>query len=62
MNTSVRIPQGDDTMKVELTVKEMMALAGIKFNNNHGVGVSAKKKIQEALDLHYHIDENRPLN
>ncbi|MDI4647200.1 hypothetical protein SAMN05216312_105194 [Cohnella sp. OV330] len=62
MNTSVRIPQGDDTMKVELTVKEMMALAGVKFNNNHNVGASAKKKLQEAIEVHYHIEENRPLN
>ncbi|CAI6078763.1 hypothetical protein [Cohnella sp. JJ-181] len=62
MNTSVRIPQGDDTMKVELTVKEIMALAGIKFNNNHNVGTSAKKKLQEAIEMHYHIEENRPLN
>ncbi|MBB6674851.1 hypothetical protein [Cohnella nanjingensis] len=61
MSSIVRIPQGDDTMKVELTVKEMMALAGIKFNNNHSVEVSAKKKLHEALDVHYQL-EDKPLN
>ncbi|MCC3375586.1 hypothetical protein [Cohnella sp. REN36] len=61
MSSIVRIPQGDDTMKVELTVKEMMALAGIKFNNNHGVEVSAKKKLHEALDSHYQLEE-KPVN
>ncbi|RUS45446.1 hypothetical protein [Cohnella sp. AR92] len=61
MTSIVKIPQGDDTMKVELTIKEVMALAGIKFHNNN-VEVSAKKKLQEALDAQYHIEESRPLN
>lgn len=62
MSMVVRIPQGDDTVKVELTLKEVMALAGIKFHNNHTVEVSAKKKLQHALEDHYEIDDHRPLN
>lgn len=58
----VRIPQGDDTVKVELTVKELMALSGIKFHGNHNVEVSAKKKLQEAIEDQYHIEEQRPIN
>lgn len=50
METVVRIPQGDDTIKVELTVKEAMALAGIKFHHNHKVGVSAKRKLNHAIE------------
>ena len=61
MNT-VRIPQGDDTITVELTVKELMALSGIKFHNNHKVEVSAKRKLNEALDEHYDIEDNHPVN
>ncbi|MCD9024121.1 hypothetical protein [Cohnella silvisoli] len=61
MNTSVRIPQGDETVKVELTVKEAMALAGIKFHNNHNIEVSAKKKLNHIIEDHY-IEENRPIN
>lgn len=62
MTSTVKIPQGDDTMKVELTIKEAMALAGIKFHSNHNIEVSAKKKIQEALDSQYHLEERRPVN
>ncbi|WP_342768195.1 hypothetical protein [Cohnella lupini] len=61
LNTSVRIPQGDDTVKVELTVKEAMALAGIKFHNNHTIEVSAKKKLNHVIEDHY-IEEHRPVN
>lgn len=62
MSMVVRIPQGDDTVKVELTLKEVMALSGIKFHNNHNVEVSAKKKLQNALEDHYDIEDHRPLN
>lgn len=50
METVVRIPQGDDTITVELTVKEAMALAGIKFHHNHKVEVSAKRKLNHAIE------------
>lgn len=62
MNTIVRIPQGDDTVKVELTLKEVMALSGIKFHHNHRVEVSAKKKLQHALEDHYEIEDRHALN
>jgi hypothetical protein len=61
MSTIVRIPQGDDTLKVELTVKEAMALAGIKFHNNHTIEVSAKKKLNHIIEGHY-IEENSTIN
>jgi hypothetical protein len=50
METVVRIPQGDDTIKVELTLKEAMALAGIKFHNNHNIEISAKRKLNHAIE------------
>mgnify|MGYP006955282703 FL=1 len=58
MNTGVRIPQGDDTVKVELTVKEVLALAGAKFPNNHSLEISARKKLNSIIEDHY-IDENK---
>jgi hypothetical protein len=61
MNTGLRIPQGDDTVKVELTVKEAMALAGVKFLNNHDIEISARKKLNNIIDDHY-IEDNRPVN
>lgn len=62
MNSVVRIPQGDDTVKVELTVKEVMALSGIKFHNNHSIEVSAKKKLNSVLQGQYEAQQPRPMN
>lgn len=58
MASTIKIPQGDETMKVELTIKEAMALAGIKFHGNHNVEVSAKRKVQEAIDSQYGIEDH----
>ena len=61
MSTTVRIPQGDDTVKIELTIKEVMALSGIKFHGNHKIEVSAKKKLNQLLEDQY-VEEQRPVN
>jgi len=52
----VKIPQGDSKVKVELTVKEVMALSGIHFHGNHSVEIAARKKLNEALESAYRID------
>lgn len=49
MSISAKIPHGDDKVTVELTVKELMALTGVRFHNNHGVEISARKKLNEVL-------------
>lgn len=64
MNTTFEIPNGDDTITVELTVKEAMALSGgIRFRPESKIALNAKKKVQRVLDrkmipqsdnLHYH--------
>ncbi len=58
-----RIPNGDERVTVELTIKELMALTGVRFHNNHGVEVSARKKINEVLAEAYERDqrENGPI-
>ncbi|MCA0757460.1 hypothetical protein KP806_20585 [Paenibacillus sp. N4] len=57
MNTSAKIPHGDERITVELTVKELMALTGVRFHNNHSVEVSARKKINEVLFEAYERDQ-----
>jgi hypothetical protein len=57
MNEAVKIPQGDQKVTVELTVKELMALAGLRFHNNHDVEIAAKKKINEAIESTYEIEK-----
>ncbi|GAA3402817.1 hypothetical protein GCM10020370_16120 [Paenibacillus hodogayensis] len=64
MNTTFEIPNGNDTVMVELTVKEAMALSGgMRFRPESKVALSAKKKVQKVLErkmipqsdhLHYH--------
>jgi hypothetical protein len=55
----VKIPQGDSKIKVELTVKELMALSGIRFHNNHKVEVAARKKLNEVLEMTYEAEAGR---
>lgn len=62
MTTGLRIPQGDETVKVELTVKEAMALAGARFPNNHKIEVSARKKLNSILEGQYINEDQRPIN
>ncbi|MFC4103308.1 hypothetical protein [Paenibacillus xanthanilyticus] len=56
MNGQVKIPQGDQKVTVELTMKELMALAGIRFHGNHNVEVSARKKLNSVLEEKYEIE------
>ncbi|WP_308635907.1 hypothetical protein [Paenibacillus silvisoli] len=50
MDNQVKIPHGDEKVTVELTRKELMSLAGIKFYGNHNVEVSARKKLHDILE------------
>ncbi|MEY9092715.1 hypothetical protein [Paenibacillus sp. RC84] len=50
MNANLHIPQGDDTILVEMTVKEAMALSGEKFHSDHKVETEAIKKVKKSLE------------
>ncbi|WP_219838651.1 hypothetical protein [Paenibacillus sp. R14(2021)] len=50
MNTNIKIPQGDEKVTIELTRKELMSLAGIRFYGNHNIEVSARKKLHDILE------------
>jgi hypothetical protein len=50
MKTEVNILQGNDTINVELTVKEALALTGNRFNENHMLTVDARKKLKKTLE------------
>lgn len=49
MESQVKIPKGDDKITVELTVKEAIALTGIRFNNEPHLKLEARKKLMEHL-------------
>ncbi|WP_424767180.1 hypothetical protein [Paenibacillus sp. sgz302251] len=61
--TTTKIPHGENTITVELTVKELMALTGVRFHNNHSVEISARKKLNEVLFEAYEREqkENAPI-
>lgn len=50
---NVLIPQGDQVVTVELTLKEAMALSGYRFIHNPEQLAVARSKVRKALDSHY---------
>ncbi|WP_166541796.1 MULTISPECIES: hypothetical protein [Paenibacillus] len=50
MNSNLQIPQGEETILIEMTVKEAMALSGEKFHSNHQVETEAVKKVKKSLE------------
>lgn len=65
MHTSFEIPNGEETVMVELTVKEAMALSGgIRFRPESKVALNAKKKVQKVLEdkMMPHSDHRRSLD
>lgn len=62
MAVQLMIPQGDRVMTVELTVKEAMALAGYRFNQDTGLSAGAKRKLKHAVEAALLQQEEPPLH
>ncbi|MFF2091119.1 MULTISPECIES: hypothetical protein [Paenibacillus] len=63
MSQTTKIPHGDEKVTVELTVKELMVLSGVRFPNNHHLEVSARKKLNEVLEETFEIEPSgSPIN
>jgi hypothetical protein len=50
MTQEVQVPHGEEKITIELTVKEAIALTGIKFNQQPELLPSARKKLKESLE------------
>lgn len=48
--TQVKIPHGEEKITVELTVKEAIALTGIRFNSEPKMLFDARKKLKESIE------------
>jgi hypothetical protein len=48
--SQVKIPHGEEKIMVELTVKEAIALTGIRFNSEPQIMFDARKKLKESLE------------
>ncbi len=60
MNDMTKIPNGDDSVMVELTIKELMALTGVKFRSNPSVEQSARRKLSKTLESVYERQIGQP--
>jgi hypothetical protein len=47
--SQVKIPHGEETIQVELTVKEAIALTGIRFNAEPKIKSEARKKLHATI-------------
>lgn len=61
MTTHVLVPQGEERITVELTVKEAMALSGFRFNQNSSQLADARRKVRSALDSQVMKESDMPL-
>ncbi len=48
--SQVKIPNGEEKIMVELTVKEAMALTGVRFNSEPKMLFDARKKLKVSLE------------
>lgn len=53
MQNHFEIPQGEETILIEMTVKEALAISGEKFNQNHKLESSAMKKVKRTLESRF---------
>jgi hypothetical protein len=58
MNSNVSIPNGDQKIKVELTVKELIALTGVRFNEQPDLVLEARKKLKHSLEDSMILDKD----
>lgn len=50
MNQAIAVPHGDEKITIELTVKEAIALSGIRFNEQPELVTNARKKLKKSVD------------
>ncbi|GIP17089.1 hypothetical protein J40TS1_27310 [Paenibacillus montaniterrae] len=52
-----KIPHGDEVVTVELTVKELIALTGVRLYDNNSSKISAYKKLNHTLEKAWSADK-----
>jgi hypothetical protein len=50
VESNVMIPHGEEKITIELSVKEALALSGVKFAHNHELSLDARKKVQQSIE------------
>mgnify|MGYP001128804393 CR=1 FL=1 len=47
---SVKIPQGEEKVTIELSLKEAIALTGVKFHEQPELATIARRKVKETIE------------
>lgn len=53
-----KIPHGDEVVTVELTVKELIALTGVRLYDGNSAKISAYKKLNHTLEQAWKSEES----
>ena len=48
--SGVKVPQGEEKVMIELSVKEAIALTGVKFHEQPDLVTSARRKVKETIE------------
>lgn len=58
---NLNISQGDQTITIELTMREAMALSGFRFGYNPKQVIEARRKVRKAIDSQYMAQNELPV-
>jgi hypothetical protein len=50
MNNQLNIPHGNEQVAVQLTVRELLALSGDNFYQDHKLLIEARKKLRQQIE------------
>jgi hypothetical protein len=51
MEKQFQIPQGNEQVAIQLTVRELLALSGDNFYQDHKLLIEARKKLRQQLEV-----------
>lgn len=58
MMSMAKVPQGDELVTVELTRKELIALTGVRFNEDRQIKINAYKKLNNIIEQSMSFDQS----
>ena len=50
MENNIKIPNSNESVSINLTVKEILSLSGDKFGQDHSLLIQARKKLRQQLE------------
>jgi hypothetical protein len=50
VENNIKIPNSNESVSINLTVKEILSLSGDKFGQDHSLLIQARKKLRQQLE------------